>query len=162
MSNQKSVSIDPIRLEKKEESMEVFPIEDRISLDLSESEVFDQAEKMGMESVVVNGLIPYRDALHTLEKNYIHLTNRVTESGIDMATEPFIPQYLKFEEKNIEGKGIFYIKDNVTCFASGDKWFFINELMDIPVSLKIDNMLQAFHILKAFGANVDISDYLSE
>lgn len=162
MSDDKSVSIQPIRLEMYQESMEVFPVENRVSTELSEEEVFRQANEMGMEAVVFNALIPYRNALATLEKRYVDMQHRYTQSGLDMATEPFIPQYLGFEDNEIPGKGIFYKKGEVTCFASGDKWFFINETMDMPASFKIDNMLQAFYIAKGLGADVSVDDYLSE
>lgn len=162
MSDQKSVSIQPIRLEKLEESMTVFPIEERIPMDLSDEEVYQQSLQMGMESIVFNSLIPYRNALTTLEKRYIDIMHRFTQCGLDMATEPFIPQYLGFEHKEIEGKGIFYTKGDVTCFPSEDKWFFINTTMDMPVSMTVENMLQGFHIVKGLGANVSIDDYLSE
>ena len=98
MSNQegkpKSASIEPIRLMKKQESFEVFPIHERVSSNLTEDEVIDLCNEMGMEAVVINGLIPYRDAITTLEKRYLEEKSKFTQLGFDLAMEPFIPQYM--------------------------------------------------------------------
>jgi len=159
MSDQKAVNIEPIRLKMQEESMDVFPAENRIPMELTDKEVLDKSISMGMESTVINALIPYRNALTVLENRYVELKNRYTYSGLEMAVEPFIPQYLGFEEEFMEGKGVFYKKGSVVCFPIDDVWMIFTDKME-PTSFKIDNMLQGFHILKGAGADVKISSYL--
>lgn len=160
MSNQNSVKIKPIRLKKKEESMEVFPISERVSMDLSEDEVLAQCEEMGMESVVLNGILPYRDALHTLEKRYLEEKETWTQMGFEMITEPFIPQYLGFEEVELDGPhDICYSKEDVACFLMNEEWY-ISKGDNPPLKFTIDNMLHGYHVLKGMGANVSIGSYL--
>lgn len=158
---QKSAYIEPIRLMKKQESFEVFPIHERVSSDLSEEEVMDMCEEMGMESVVVNGIIKYRDALRTLEQRYSEDKFKFNELGFELALEPFIPQYIGFEERMSSDDQIMYYKDGILLMPSNEGWSIFNGNGQ-PVVNQIDNMLEGISVVKFFGADVSIADYLEK
>ena len=161
MNDDKSVKVELVRLKFPEESMDVFPIENRISMDLTEEEVYQQSIQMGLESVTFNGLIPYRNALATLESRYLEMKSKWMQSGLDMDTEPFIPEYFGFTEFMVKTTTHYYKKGELVVFPADDSWMIMSESMSEPVSFKIDNALQAMNILNALGADININDYLN-
>ena len=160
MNDDKSVKNESVRLKYPEESMEVFPIENRISSELTEDEVYEQSVVMGLKSVVYNGLVPYRNALAILERRYLEMKDLHLQSGLDMNTEPFIPEYFGFEEFMIKSDIHYYKKGEVVVFPAGNRWRVFNDSMSEPVTFKIDNALQAMNILNGLGADININDYL--
>lgn len=157
----KKIKFKTISLELEQESDEVFPLENRISEKLSEREVLNQAIEMGMEPLVYNVVIPYRNAMHTLEKRYADAKGKLHGSGFMMIMDPFIPQYIGFEYVDDQGAGkSYYVKEDFVITSGIDNtWVVFSKSLN-PTTIKIKNMYQGVMVLEALGANVSVDDYL--
>ena len=161
MSDDKSVEFQLLRLEMKEDSLETFPQEERIDITLSDEQVYMKAMEMGTESLVYNVLIPYRNTLALVEKNYNDMEIKARYVGFDMIAEPFIPEYLSFEQLEKEDGTIYYVKDSFVLTSVNGEWIVFSNILK-PTKIIIDNMLQGYHVLLGLGAKVTIDEYLSE
>jgi len=160
--NQKSakgVRSNFITLDLSQESSDLLPIENRIPHDMEVDQVFKEMKEMNFEALVFNLLIPYRNALHCVDENYSELKVKLYESGFSMITSPFIPEYLKFEEEELDGKSYYVKNDFYLISIGGGDWSVFSKSLP-QTKIQIDNMLQGTLVLKSLGCDVDIDDYL--
>lgn len=88
------------------------------------------------------------------------LVNEAVENGEHLANQIFIPEYLGFEETEVEDKNTFvtfsriYSKDKFRISrAEGNAWVIINPKREKNV-LYIDNMLDGINALKMSGMEI--------
>lgn len=158
----KPIKTRTITLEMEQESMEVFPIEDRIPDSMPFSKVLEKCKEMGYETIVRNSLIPYRNALSTLEKRYMDHRAKMRHSGYEMLFEPFIPEYMGFEVCYYGDSDKVYYKKATSILipVKEGNYTYTSELNDKPVMFKAENMLMAYHILRGLGLKIDIEEIL--
>ena len=69
MNDDKSVEFKLLRLEMQEDSLEVFPQENRIDITLSDQQLSMRSMAMGMEAMVSNVVLPIRNTLPLVQKS---------------------------------------------------------------------------------------------
>lgn len=108
-----------------------------------------------------------KEMISILQTEMHDLTNIIILNGIPLMDNPFIPEYLGFEETSINTNddllvARIYSKDgyNISRFVDLDKprWV-VMEPDGRKNEVLIKNMLHGIHVLQACGMNVSLSDY---
>ena len=160
--NIKPMKSRTITLEMVEESMSVFPQENRIPDDYSFDQIHEICKTMGMETVILNSIIPYRNALTTLENRYLDMKAVMYAQGYTLLFDPFIPEYMgmKFHKDEKTGRN-YYIKDDFyLANIENNDWYAFSQSFE-PVKIVIENMLMGYHILRSLGMKIEIDEILN-
>jgi hypothetical protein len=96
------------------------------------------------------------------------LVNENVNNGDHLANQPFIPEYLNFEETELEDKTTLvtfqriYSKDGYSMIRVNDNWWVINTPKKTQNTVRIDSMLDGINALKLSGMEITPRSVMSE
>jgi len=155
-------SVPMLRIEHEMESSEVFKEEDRVPTDWDEDKVLEELRKKEKDDIIVNGIIPYRDALKACEDRYLDFKAKYQAGGFTLLTHPFIPEYLDFTEHFSESGKRYYVKNDCILSSNFEGGWIIAGVVTTPTNVDIANMLQGIYILQGFGVEINLEEVLEK